>query len=411
MKLECRFCGRPLTVSFCDLGTAPPSNAFRKKEELQSGETFLPLHVYVCNECYLVQLPEYRRREDIFKEDYAYFSSYSDTWLKHAETYAEYASTRFGLDARSLVVEVASNDGYLLRFFAARGVRTLGIEPSANVAEAARKLGIETLVNFFGKTLAEQLASEGHQADLLVGNNVLAHVPDINDFVAGAKRLLARAGVVTMEFPHVLRLIEGNQFDTIYHEHFSYLSLLTVRRIFEAHALTIFDVEELPTHGGSLRIFARHSAVEGPATEERVNRLLAVERDFGIDRISTYASFAERARQSKRQLLQLLIGIKNSGKRIAAYGAAAKGNTLLNYCGIGCDFIDFVADRSPHKQGLFLPGTQIPVLHPDSVKEQRPDFLLILPWNLSDEIVNQMSHVRSWGGKFIVPIPSAKVLD
>jgi len=272
-------------------------------------------------------------------------------------------------------------------------------------------LGIETLVNFFGKALAERLASEGRQADLLVGNNVLAHVPDINDFVAGATRLLAQTGVVTMEFPHVLRLIEGNQFDTIYHEHFSYLSLLTARRIFEAHGLTIFDVEELPTHGGSLRIFARHLTVEASPVEERVSRLLAVERDFGIDRISTYADFAEQARQSKRKLLELLIGIKNSGKRIAAYGAAAKGNTLLNYCGIGGDFIDFVADRSPHKQGLFLPGSRIPVLHPDSVKEQRPDFLLILPWNLSEEIMGQMSHVRSWGGKFIVPIPSAKVLD
>jgi SAM-dependent methyltransferase len=411
MKLDCRFCGSPLTVSFCDLGMAPPSNAFLKNEELLCGETFLPLHAYVCSECYLVQLPEYRRREDIFKGDYAYFSSFSDSWLKHAKSYADYAAERFGLNARSLVIEVASNDGYLLQFFATRGIRTLGIEPSANVAEAARKLGIETLVDFFGKGLADKLVAQGRQADLLVGNNVLAHVPDLNDFAGGLKRLLAATGVVTMEFPHVLRLIDGNQFDTIYHEHFSYLSLSTVRRIFDANGLTIFDVEELPTHGGSLRIFARHRTGANSPAEERVDHLLAAEREFGLDRVSTYMAFAERTRETKRRLLQLLIDIKRGGKRIAAYGAAAKGNTLMNYCGIRGDFIDFAVDRSPHKQGLFLPGTHIPVLHPDAVKEARPDFLLILPWNLRDEIMEQMSHVRLWGGKFIVPIPSAKVLD
>lgn len=411
MKLECRFCGHPLSVSFCDLGMAPPSNAFRKPEELQFGEAFLPLHAYVCGECHLVQLPEYKRREEIFKDDYAYFSSFSDTWLKHAESYAAYACERFGLNRESLVVEVASNDGYLLRFFGERGIPTLGIEPSANVAEAAGRLGVETLVEFFGKSLAEQLAAKGRYADLLVGNNVLAHVPDINDFVAGLKHILAPTGVITIEFPHLLRLIDGNQFDTIYHEHFSYLSLLAVRRIFEAHGLSIFDVEELPTHGGSLRIFAGHVASAKARAGERVERLLALERDFGLDRLSTYESFAERARESKRQLLQLMIDIKRSGKRIAAYGAAAKGNTLLNYCGIRSDFIDYVVDRSPHKQGLFLPGIQIPVLHPDSVRETRPDFLLILPWNLRDEIMAQMSHLRSWGGKFIVPIPDARVLD
>jgi hypothetical protein len=411
MKLRCRFCGSKLSVSFCDLGMSPPSNAFRKMEELHSAETFYPLHAYVCGECFLVQLPECQRAQDIFKDDYAYFSSFSETWLKHAETYADYACKRFDLGAKSLVVEVASNDGYLLQYFAGRGIPTLGIEPSANVAEAAIKLGIETLVEFFGKNLAETLASQGRRADLLVGNNVLAHVPDLNDFMAGLKLLLAPTGVVTMEFPHLLRLIEGNQFDTIYHEHFSYFSFLTVQKVFATHGLTIFDVEELPTHGGSLRIFGRHTTDGDSRVGDRVARLLAMERTFGMDRLATYESFAERTREAKRHLVELLIGIKRSGKRIAGYGAAAKGNTLLNYCGIRTDFIEFVVDRSPHKQGLFLPGTHIPVMNPDFVREMRPDFLLILPWNLRDEILEQMAYIRSWGCKFIVPIPRAVVIE
>ena len=410
MTLHCRSCAAPLSVSFCDLGMSPPSNAFLTEADLQAPETFLPLHAYVCADCFLVQLPEVARPDAIFKDDYAYFSSYSDTWLQHARAYAAYARDRFRLGPRSHVIEVASNDGYLLRFFAEMGIPTLGIEPSSNVAEAARALGLETLVEFFGSALAGRLAREGRRADLLVGNNVLAHVPDLNDFVAGLREALAPAGVVSMEFPHLLRLIEGNQFDTIYHEHYSYLSLLAVQRVFAAHGLTVFDVQQLPTHGGSLRVFARHAAHAGRKVEDSVGRLLTEERAFGLDRVETYERFAEQTRETKRRLLELLIDVKRSGKRIAAYGAAAKGNTLLNYCGVRSDFIDYVVDRSPHKQGRYLPGTHLPVHAPEHVRRTRPDYLIILPWNLRDEILAQMSWIREWGGQFIVPIPQAEIV-
>ncbi|MFO1321966.1 MAG: class I SAM-dependent methyltransferase [Burkholderiales bacterium] len=410
MTLHCRSCAAPLSVSFCDLGMSPPSNAFLTEADLQAPETFLPLHAYVCADCFLVQLPEVARPDAIFKDDYAYFSSYSDTWLQHARAYAAYARDRFRLGPRSHVIEVASNDGYLLRFFAEMGIPTLGIEPSSNVAEAARALGLETLAEFFGSALAGRLAREGRRADLLVGNNVLAHVPDLNDFVAGLREALAPAGVVSMEFPHLLRLIEGNQFDTIYHEHYSYLSLLAVQRVFAAHGLTVFDVQQLPTHGGSLRVFARHAAHAGRKVEDSVGRLLTEERAFGLDRVETYERFAEQTRETKRRLLELLIDVKRSGKRIAAYGAAAKGNTLLNYCGVRSDFIDYVVDRSPHKQGRYLPGTHLPVHAPEHVRRTRPDYLIILPWNLRDEILAQMSWIREWGGQFIVPIPQAEIV-
>lgn len=411
MRLQCRACAAPLSVTFCDLGMSPPSNAFLDEKDLQSPEVFLPLHAYVCTQCFLVQLPEVAKPQSIFRDDYAYFSSYSESWLRHAEAFAAHAVRRFGLGPDSLVVEVASNDGYLLRFFAARGVPTLGIEPSSNVAEAARALGIETREEFFGSELADRLAAEGKRADLLVGNNVLAHVPDLNDFIEGLRRALAPNGILSLEFPHLMRLIEGSQFDTIYHEHYSYLSLLSVRRAFEAHGLEIFEVEELPTHGGSLRILARHDSGGSLATGGSVTDLLSRERAFGLDRIETYERFAGQAREAKRRLLALLIDIKRAGKRIVAYGAAAKGNTLLNYCGIRADFIDYVVDRNPHKQGRFLPGTHLPVHPPEMIQETRPDYVLVLPWNLRDEILAQMSCVRAWGGRFIVPIPQAEVVS
>ncbi len=404
---DCRFCGAPLEHSFCDLGMAPLSNAFLEAAQLDRMERFYPLHAYVCAECFLVQLQEFESPERIFS-DYAYFSSYSDSWLDHARRYAEAAAGRFGLDAASRVVEIASNDGYLLQYFQARGIPVLGIEPAQNVAEAAREKGIPTLARFFGSRLAEELAAEGGQADLLIGNNVLAHVPALNDFVAGMKLLLKPGGAITMEFPHLLRLMRENQFDTIYHEHFSYFSLLTVERVFAAHGLGLFDVDELPTHGGSLRIYAGHTGAR-PASHQ-VAALRARELAAGLDGLDAYAAFAEQARETKRALLEFLIAARRQGKTIVGYGAPAKGNTLLNYCGIRGDFLDYVVDRSPHKQGKWLPGTHIPVLHPDRIRETRPDYVLILPWNLKDEVMDQMGHVRAWGGRFVVPIPAVEVI-
>lgn len=406
---RCRFCDAELSHVFADLGVSPLSNAFLHPEQLDLRESFYPLTVYVCAQCLLVQLPASETPENIFG-DYAYFSSYSDSWLAHAREYCRAMIARLGLDAGTQVVEIASNDGYLLQYFLEAGIPVLGVEPAANVAAVAQEKGIETVVRFFGVETARDLASAGRKATLLLGNNVLAHVPELNDFVAGMKILLDAGGVITMEFPHLMRLIEGNQFDTIYHEHFSYFSLLAAQKIFLAHGLAIVDVDELPTHGGSLRIHARH-AEETARPDGRVAALLEREREFGLDRIETYARFAEQVRKTKRELLSFLIRAKAEGKQVAGYGAPAKGNTLLNYCGIRTDFIDYTVDRSPHKQGLFLPGTRIPVYAPDRIRETKPDFILILPWNLKDEVIGQLADVRAWGGRFVVPIPHVEIVE
>ncbi|MGH7380668.1 MAG: methyltransferase domain-containing protein [Candidatus Methylomirabilales bacterium] len=408
MMSGCRFCGSILEHTFVDLGISPLANSYLKPSQLNQMEPFYPLHVYVCDCCFLVQLEEVVSPKDIFS-DYSYFSSYSDTWLEHARTYTDMMVKRCGLDEQSQVVEIASNDGYLLQYFVARGVPVLGIEPAENVAEAALKKGIPTIVKFFGKETARELAGQGIKADLLVGNNVLAHVPDLNDFVMGMKMLLNPQGVITMEFPHLMRLIAENQFDTIYHEHFSYFSLITVKKVFTKQGLTLFDVEELPTHGGSLRIYACHMQDRSNPLSERVTDLLGEEEAAGYSRVECYLSFANKVKETKRRLLAFLIGAKEGGKSIVAYGAAAKGNTLLNYCGIRSDFIDYTVDRSPHKQGHFLPGTRIPIYHPKKIQETMPDYVLILPWNIKDEIMEQAAYIRDWGGKFVVPIPEVRV--
>lgn len=406
----CRFCAKPLTLSFADLGMSPPSNAYLKPAQLGRVEKFYPLHAWVCESCLLVQLEEFETPEQIFS-DYAYFSSYSESWLTHAREYTAMMTKRFGLGAKSRVVEIASNDGYLLQYFVAAGVQVLGVEPAANVAKVAEEKGVPTLVRFFGTETAKNMVAQGKQANVLLGNNVLAHVPDLNDFVAGMKVLLAPGGVITMEFPHLLRLMQENQFDTIYHEHFSYFSFLTVREVFAKHGITLFDVEELPTHGGSLRIFGRHAEDATRAVLPAVDGLLARERAAGLDKIDTYRAFEEQVKETKRRLLEFLIAAKRSGKTVVGYGAPAKGNTLLNYCGVRTDFIDYTVDLSPHKQGHFLPGVHIPIYEPERIRATRPDYVLILPWNLKDEVMKQMADVRGWGGKFVVPIPEVKVLD
>jgi SAM-dependent methyltransferase len=373
-------------------------------------EKFYPLHVWVCEGCLLVQLEEYVSPGEIFS-DYAYFSSYSDSWVEHARRYAAMAIARFGLTADSAVMEIASNDGYLLQHFVRAGIPCLGIEPAANVAQVAVGRGIRTTVCFFGQAAARAIAEEHGRPDLLLGNNVLAHVPDVNDFVAGMKLLLKPGGVITMEFPHLQRLIEENQFDTIYHEHFSYLSLLAVERIFRHHGLELFDVEQLPTHGGSLRIFARHADDDTKPVRASIGDLRQQELRGGLDRLETYSRFAQRVHATKRDILEFLIGARRDGKRIAGYGAPGKGNTLLNYCGIRTDFIEYTVDRSPYKQGRYTPGTRIPILAPEAIRQTRPDFLFILPWNLEREIVSQHGYIRDWGGKFVVPIPAVRVID
>ena len=406
---RCRFCETPLVHSFVDLGMSPLSNAFIKPENYHAMEPFYPLHAYVCDSCFLVQLEEFESPQRIFS-DYVYFSSYSESWLRHAKAYAEMMIRRFGFQAFHQVIEIASNDGYLLRNFKERGIPVLGIEPAENVAQVARAAGIPTQAKFFGVKTARELVASGLQADLLLGNNVLAHVPDVNDFVAGMKIALKRDGVITMEFPHLLQLMANNQFDTIYHEHFSYFSFVTAERIFAQHGLTLFDVEELPTHGGSLRIYARHAEHDKPAESANVESLRKREIGAGMTALATYEKFSENVRDTKRKLLDFLIRAKREGKSVVGYGAPAKGNTLLNYCGIRTDFLDYTVDRSPHKQGLFLPGTRIPVHAPERIRQTRPDYILILPWNIKDEIIEQMSHVREWGGKFVVPIPRVEVM-
>lgn len=404
----CRFCETPLRHTFVDLGMSPLANRYLTRKQLQQMEPFYPLHVYVCDQCFLVQLEEFESPEHIFS-DYAYFSSYSDTWLQHSKAYTENVVKHFGLDTRSQVIEIASNDGYLLQYFKEKGIPVLGIEPAENVAAVALEKGIPTLVQFFGEEMARHLLAEGIQADLLIGNNVLAHVPGLNDFVKGLKLLLKPQGIITIEFPHLMRLMAENQFDTIYHEHFSYFSFLTVQKVFAAHGLTLFDVEELPVHGGSLRIYARHTDDPAQPIRQRVTDLIAREEAAGLTRLEPYLSFSEQVKQTKRRILHFLITAKNAGKSIVGYGAPAKGNTLLNYCGIRADFLGYTVDRNPYKQGHFLPGTHIPILHPDKIKEDKPDYLLILPWNLREEIMEQMAYIREWGGQFVVLIPEVRV--
>jgi 2-polyprenyl-3-methyl-5-hydroxy-6-metoxy-1,4-benzoquinol methylase len=405
----CRSCGATLEHTFVDLGMSPLCQTHIAQHQLNQMEPFYPLHVWVCGECFLVQLEQYVSPADIFT-DYAYFSSYSDSWVAHARKYVEEVSARFQLDRSKKVMEIASNDGYLLRHVVARGIPALGIEPAANVAQAAIAKGIPTEVRFFGTSSARQILADHGPADLLIGNNVLAHVPDIMDFVGGLKVLLRHNGVVTMEFPHLMRLMAENQFDTIYHEHFSYLSLHAVERVFAAHRLALFDTEELPTHGGSLRIYVKHAEYAGNPPTGRLEQLRQREVEQGVARLETYASFGEQVSETKRAVLEFLIRAKRQGKTIAGYGAPGKGNTLLNYCGIRQDFLDYTVDRNPHKQGTFTPGTHIPIYAPERIRATRPDYVLILPWNLKEEIMAQLAYVRDWGAQFVIPIPRLEVL-
>jgi SAM-dependent methyltransferase len=402
-RSRCRFCRTPLAHVFADLGMSPLANAYLTEEQLGNMERFYPLRALVCERCFLVQLEEFEPPETIFS-DYTYFSSYSTTWLEHSEAFAGNAISRFGLTPSSQVVEVASNDGYLLQYFAQRGIPVLGVEPAANVAEVAVEKGVPTVVEFFGRRSAWKLRKT-RAADLLIANNVLAHVPDLNDFVGGLELLLAPGGVVTVEFPHLLPLVDEAQFDTIYHEHFSYFSFLSVQRVFAAHGLAIFDVEELPTHGGSLRVYAAHAGDETRRPTERVADLARREEERGYGRLETYLDFGERVRALKRDVVTFFVESKTAGLSIAGYGAPAKGNTLLNYCGIGADFIDYTVDRNPHKQGRFLPGTHIPIRPPDEIARTKPDLLFILPWNWKDEVMEQMRGIRDWGGRFVVRSP------
>ena len=406
---NCRFCATPLSETFVDLGMSPLCESYLPADKLNHMEPFYPLHVWVCESCFLVQLEEYVAPEDIFTE-YAYFSSYASSWVEHAEKYVSQMVERLALDKQSFVVELASNDGYLLQSFVRRGIPCLGIEPAANVARAAEEKGVPTLVKFFGRELGQEFADDGRQADLVIANNVLAQVPDLNSFVDGIRRILKPRGTATVEFPHLQRLVEGNQFDTIYHEHFSYFSLLAVERIFAAHDLTIFDVEELWTHGGSLRIYARRREDNTRPVDPRVHALRRREEQLGYAELATYRAFAQRVHATKRRILELLIEARDAGKRVAGYGAPGKGNTLLNFCGIRSDLVEFTVDKNPYKQGRFLPGTHIPIFAPEKIDQERPDYILILPWNFKDEIVAQLAHARDWGARFIVPIPEPTIL-
>ena len=407
----CRNCDAPLEHVFVDLGMSPIANDYVAADKANAMEPFYPLCVYVCDSCWLVQLPAVQSADNIFRDDYAYFSSVSKSWLAHAERYVEKTAERFDIGADSYVVEVASNDGYLLQYFHQRGVPVLGIEPCANVAAAGEKVGVPALVEFFGADLARRLASEGRRPDLIVGNNVLAHVPDLRDFVGGLKALLAGDGVITMEFPHLQQLVDFNQFDTIYHEHFSYFSLTAVADVFRRQGLRIFDVEELPTHGGSLRIYACHTDDPDKQDSPAVTELLDREATAGFTDLAVYRSFEQKVHRTKRELLKFLISAREEGKRVAGYGAPAKGNTLLNYCGVRTDLVEFTVDRAESKQNTLLPGTRIPVFGPEKIEEEKPDYILILPWNIKDEIVGSMGFVRDWGGRFAVPIPEVRLLD
>lgn len=410
---KCRFCAEPLTHVLCDLGMSPLANSYVKFEHSQNAEKSYPLKVWVCKKCLLAQLESFESPDAIFS-DYLYFSSFSTSWVEHARRYSDMMTERFGFNENSQIIEIASNDGYLLQHFKAKGIPVLGVEPAANVAKVAWDTKqIPSVVKFFGVETAKELVSTGKSADLLLGNNVLAHVPDINDFVGGLKIALKPEGVITFEFPHLLRLIEGNQFDTVYHEHFSYLSFLAMETVFGHHGLTLFDVEELPTHGGSLRIFARHAENEAPrvATTERVASMKKQETEFGLTRMDTYTAFDEEVKSTKRKLLKFLIQAKEEGKAVVCYGAAAKGVTLVNYCGVREDLVEYVVDKSPYKQNHLMPGVRIPIYGPERIFETKPDYVLILPWNLQKEISVEMEGIREWGGRFVVPIPEVKVLD
>jgi len=404
----CRFCNSPLKHTLVDLGMSPLCESYLTAEQLNHMEPFYPLHVYVCDNCFLAQLEEYVSPEAIFTE-YAYFSSYADSWLQHAKSYTNLMEKRFGINSNSFVVELASNDGYLLQYFVQKKIPVLGVEPAANVAKSAVEKGVPTLIRFFGEKLARELLAEGKCADLLIGNNVLSQVPDLNDFVKGMKILLKPGGVITLEFPHLMRLVEGNQFDTIYHEHFSYFSLITVEKIFAFHGLKVFDAEELTTHGGSLRVYGCHQDDVTKRVERNVAELRDREVATGLTSLDYYFAFGEKVKETKRKLLEFLIRVKWEGKSVCGYGAPGKGNTLLNYCGIRTDFLDFTVDRNPYKHGKFTPGTHVPIFPPDKIREKRPDYLFILPWNFKDEIMSQMSYIRDWGGKFIVPIPGVEI--
>ncbi|GAB3709126.1 class I SAM-dependent methyltransferase [Spirosoma flavus] len=408
--MNCRFCETPLEHVFIDLVNSPASNSFLTQEQLNEPETFYPLKVYTCPKCFLVQVDEYKKSDAIFDSDYVYFSSFSTSWLAHAKRYVDRMTERFGLNKDSQVVEIASNDGYLLQYFLEKHIPVLGIEPTANTAAVAIEKGIPSITRFFGTELARELAQQGTKADLLLGNNVLAHVPDIVDFVAGMKIILKPNGVVTMEFPHLLNLIAQNQFDTIYHEHFSYLSFYTVSQIFAAQGLVMFDVDEIPTHGGSLRIYAKHAENDTLAISDNVATLLKKEEEAGLTTLDHYNGFQDKAEQIKLKLLRFLIDQKEAGKSVAAYGAAAKGNTLLNFCGVKHDLIDYVVDANPAKQNKFLPASHIPVVQEDVLKTNKPDYVLILPWNIRDEITKQLAYIREWGGQFVVAIPELTVL-
>ena len=403
--MNCRHCNHLLEHIFLDLGFAPPSNAYLGEDDLIKPEHYYPLKLLVCEQCWLVQTEDYAQADELFSDDYAYFSSISQSWMTHSARYTEMITKRLGLNKNSHVIEVAANDGYLLKNFVSAGIPCLGIEPTASTAEAAEKLGIPILREFFGQTLAKELEAEGRRADLILGNNVYAHVPDINDFTLGLQTALKPGGTITLEFPHLMRLLEQTQFDTVYHEHFSYLSLHSVSQIFARAGLRVCDVEELPTHGGSLRVYGCH-ADDGRMTAESVATLQSKELQSGMRSLQVYQAFQSRADRVKDDLLQFLIEQKRAGKRVAAYGAAAKGCTLLNYAGIKPDLLPYVCDAAPSKQGKYLPGTHIPIYHPDVLNEFKPDIILILPWNIQTEVMEQLSHVRDWGAKFVVAVPS-----
>ena len=409
--MRCRICGANLEEPFLSLGKSPVANSLLTKEDLHKMEPYFPLDLYVCQSCWLVQLEEFEPPEKIFSSDYPYFSSYSESWLKHCKNYTEMMIERFGFDKNSFVLEVGSNDGYLLQYFKEHNIPVLGVEPAENVARAAIEKGIPTDITFFNSSYAKKLREKGKLADLIIGNNVLAHNPNLHDFVEAMKIALKPNGIITMEFPHLMKLIQENQFDTIYHEHFSYFSFYAVKKLFSLHELEIFDVEEIPTHGGSLRIYAKHKEADGKllATTKRVEELLEKEKDFGLFDLQTYSNFRKKVEATKRAFLLFLIQAKNEGKKIVGYGAPAKASTLLNYCGVRTDFIDYTVDRNPHKQGKFIPGVHIPIKHPDKIKEDRPDYVIIFPWNIKDEIMEQLKYIREWGGKFVVPIPELKV--
>lgn len=405
MTEKCRFCESPIEITFCDLGKTPPSNSYLKTPDQK--EHFFPLHAFVCSNCHLVQLGQFQTPDEIFS-DYAYFSSYSATWVEHARRYVEMMTERFSLNPKSFVVEIASNDGYLLQHFKAKNIPVLGIEPAKNVAAHAEKKGIPSLVKFFGLNTAKELTEQNKKADVLLGNNVLAHVPDLNDFVSGLKELLSPTGVITLEFPHLLQLIIHNQFDTIYHEHFSYFSLICLEKVFAKHGLHLFDVDEIPTHGGSLRVYLQHQGAKRPE-EARVVTLRRKETEFGLHKMATYTTYAQKVVDLKKELNAFFDRVKKEGKKVVGYGAPAKGNTLLNFCGITTKELPFTVDLSPHKQGHYLPGTRIPIYSPEMIAKEKPDYILILPWNLKEEIKKQMAYVKDWGAKFVVPIPQVTI--